>query len=104
MGVTQPVMSASRATMPSPRMAVYSTAAMGLRSRAAIALWSLAALLTACAGREEWIYEKPRMTPAQLDHDKVVCRKAAPSRSMWRTLQEEKVEREAFNRCMARLG
>ena len=85
-------------------MAVYSTTAMGLRRRAAVVVWSFAALLPACAGSQEWIYEKPRMTPAQLDHDKVVCRKAAPSRSMLRTLQEEKVEREAFNRCMAKLG
>ena len=77
---------------------------MALSRRAAVALWGFAALLPACAGSLEWIYDKPRTTPAQLDHDKAVCRKAAPSRSMLRTLQEEKVEREAFNRCMAKLG
>jgi hypothetical protein len=85
-------------------MAVYSTIAMALPWRAAVALWSFAALLPGCAGSHEWIYQKPRVTPAQLDHDKTVCRKAAPSRSMLRTLQEEKVEREGFNRCMEKLG
>ena len=77
---------------------------MAFHWRAAIALWSFAALLPACAGSQEWIYEKPRLTPAQLDHDRAMCRKAAPSRSMLRALQEEKVEREAFNRCMEMRG
>ena len=77
---------------------------MGFRRRAALALVIVAALLPACAGSQEWIYEKSRVTPAQLSHDKAMCRKAAPSRSMMRTLQEEKVEREAFNRCMEMRG
>jgi hypothetical protein len=63
-----------------------------------------AALVGGCASSQEWIYEKPRTTPAQLDHDKTQCRKAAPSRSVLRVLQEEKVEREAFNRCMEQRG
>jgi hypothetical protein len=70
----------------------------------AVVLFSFATLLTACATSEEWIYDKPRTTPAQLDHDKTMCRKAAPTRSFLRTLQEEKVEREAFNRCMEKRG
>ena len=77
---------------------------MTVRRCAAIALCSVMTLLLACAGSQEWIYEKPRLTPAQLDHDKAICRKAAPSRSMLRTLQEEKVERDAFNRCMEMRG
>ena len=85
-------------------MAVYSTTVMAVHRRAALVLWSFAALLAGCAGSQEWIYDKPRTTPAQLDRDKAVCRKAAPSRSMLRTLQEDKVEREAFNRCMQKLG
>jgi hypothetical protein len=60
--------------------------------------------LAACAGSQEWIYDKPRATPAQVDHDKRACRKVAPSRSMFRTFEEDKVEREAFNRCMQKLG
>ena len=70
----------------------------------AIVIVSFAVLLTACAGSQEWIYEKPRTTPAQLDRDKTMCRKAAPTRSLLRTLQEEKLEREAFNRCMEKRG
>ena len=77
---------------------------MAVRRCVALVLCSVAALLPACAGSQEWIYAKPRVTPAQLDHDKAQCRKAAPSRSMLRTLQEEKVEREAFNRCMEMRG
>ena len=76
---------------------------MASRRRATV-LVGVAALLAACAGSQEWIYEKPRTTPAQLDHDKTMCRKAAPTRSLLRALQEEKVEREAFNRCMEGRG
>ena len=90
-------------------MVEYSTTAMAPRRRvfaslAARAIWALAAVLPACAGSQEWIYEKSHVTPAQLDQDKTACRKVAPSRSMWRTLEAEKVERAAFNRCMERLG
>jgi hypothetical protein len=72
--------------------------------RPLVPLLICAALAGACASSEEWIYDKPRTTPAQLDHDRAVCRKAAPSRSLLRLLEEEKVEREAFNRCMEKLG
>ena len=70
----------------------------------AAALWGFAALLPACAASQEWIYAKPRTTPAQFEHDKRTCRKVAPSRSMLRILEEDKVEREGFNRCMEKLG
>ena len=70
----------------------------------AAALWGFAALLPACAASQEWIYEKPRTTPAQLGQDKTTCRKVAPSRSLLRTFEEDKVEREGFNRCMEKLG
>jgi hypothetical protein len=90
-------------------MAVYSTTAMALRrpvfaSLAARAIWALVAVLPACAGSQEWIYEKSKVTPAQLDQDKAACRKVSPSRSMFRTFEAEKVERAAFNRCMERRG
>ena len=109
-GVTQPAtVIASAAASPTRRMAVYSTTVMDSRRRvfasiAARALWLSVAVLPACAGGQEWIYDKPRVTPAQLDQDKAACRKAAPSRSMLRTFEDEKVEREAFNRCMVRRG
>jgi hypothetical protein len=80
---------------------------MALRRRAVVSLpllCGVATLLAACATSQEWIYEKPRMTPAQLEHDKRTCRKIAPSRSLLRTLEEDKVQREAFNRCMEKQG
>ena len=39
------------------------------RHRHVTVLVSFAALLTACASSQEWIYDKPRTTPAQLDRD-----------------------------------
>jgi hypothetical protein len=73
-------------------------------SLAARVLWGLVAALPACAASQEWIYEKPRTTPAQLEGDKTACRKIAPSRSMFKTFEAEKVDRPAFNRCMASRG
>lgn len=116
--VTQPVtVMLTATTIPHARMVVYSTASMAPRpSRRALPalclgrclgrrlIWSLVVALPACAASQEWIYEKPRGTPAQLDHDKATCRKTAPSRSLFQTLEAEKVAREAFNRCMESRG
>ena len=90
-------------------MAVYSTTAMAQRRRfsaslVGLAIWALATLLPACAASQEWIYDKPRVTPAQLDRDKTECRKIAPSRGMFRVFEDEKVDRAPFNRCMERRG
>jgi hypothetical protein len=73
-------------------------------SLTARAIWVLVAVLPACATSQEWIYDKPRVTPAQLDQDKAACRKIAPSRSVLRNFEDEKVDRSAFNRCMERRG
>jgi hypothetical protein len=67
-------------------------------------LWGLLAALPACAATREWIYEKPRTTPAEFNQDTTACRKVAPSRSMFKTFQAEKVDRPAFNRCMEQRG
>ena len=64
----------------------------------------LVVALPACATGQEWIYEKPNVTPAQLDRDKTACRKAAPSRSPLRIVEEERVNRDLFNRCMEGRG
>lgn len=78
---------------------------MASRRSLSVALVALAlAGLAGCAGRQEWIYEKARATPAQVDRDKAACRKVAPSRSMFRTFEDERVDREPFNRCMEKLG
>jgi len=76
---------------------------MASRRAVCVALIALGGL-AACAAKQEWIYEKARVTPAQLDHDKRACRKVAPSRSLLRTFEDERVEREGFNRCMEKLG
>jgi hypothetical protein len=82
---------------------------MALRRRfrvslAAPWLWGLVALVPACASGQEWIYEKPRTTPAQVDLDRAACRKIAPSTSVLKTFESEKVDRPAFNRCMEQRG
>lgn len=112
--VAQPVtVMATATTIPNARMVVYSTAPMApCPSRRVLPvwrlgrclLWSLVVALPACATNQEWIYEKTRGTPFQLDHDKAACRKIAPSRSLFKALEAEKVDREAFNRCMESRG
>ena len=119
--VAQPVMvKATAPTMPSARMVVvYSTAAMPprpplcappvsriVRCLARAVVWGLLPALPACVTSQgqEWIYERARVTPAQLDHDQAACRKIAPSRSLFKAIEAEKVDREAFNRCMESRG
>jgi len=68
-----------------------------------VALLYAASLLAGCA-TEEWIYEKPGMTPAKLDHDIAVCRKEAPDPRSVVAPGSERVDRTLFNRCMERKG
>ena len=72
-------------------------------TRRAVALLYAASLLAGCA-TEEWIYEKPGMTPAKLDHDIAVCRKEAPDPRSVVAPGSERVDRALFNRCMERKG
>ena len=71
--------------------------------RAATLLCGASLLLTGCAG-ETWIYEKPGMTPAKLDHDMAVCKKEAPDPRSVVPPGSERVDRALFNRCMERKG
>ena len=50
------------------------------------------------------MYEKPGATPAQMDRDHTACRKAATSAQRIGVTPEDRVDREAFNRCMERRG
>jgi len=68
-----------------------------------VALLYAASLLAGCA-TEEWIYEKPGMTPAKLDHDIAVCRREAPDPRSVVAPGSERVDRALFNRCMERKG
>jgi hypothetical protein len=72
-------------------------------TRRAVALLYAASLLAGCA-TEEWIYEKPGMTPAKLDHDMAACRKEAPDPRSVVPPGSERVDRKLFNRCMERKG
>ena len=72
--------------------------------RAARALAALALAAAACATPQEWIYEKPGLTTARLDHDMTACRKEALDRFSIALLPSQRVDREAFNRCMERKG
>ena len=72
-------------------------------TRRAVALLYAASLLAGCATKE-WIYEKPGMTPAKLDHDMAACRKEAPDPRSVVPPGSERVDRALFNRCMERKG
>jgi hypothetical protein len=71
--------------------------------RAATLLCAASLLLAGCA-TGEWIYEKPGMTPAKLDHDMAACRKEAPDPRSVVPPGSERVDRALFNRCMERKG
>ena len=71
--------------------------------RAAMLLWAASQLLAGCAS-EQWIYEKPGMTPGKLDHDMAVCKKEAPDPRSVVPPGSERVDRALFNRCMERKG
>jgi hypothetical protein len=72
-------------------------------TRRVVALLYAASLLVGCA-TDEWIYEKPGMTPAKLDHDMAACRKEAPDPRSVVPPGSERVDRALFNRCMERKG
>jgi hypothetical protein len=71
--------------------------------QAATLLCAASLFLTGCAS-ETWIYEKPGMTPAKLDHDMAVCKKEAPDPRSVVPPGSERVDRALFNRCMERKG
>jgi hypothetical protein len=71
--------------------------------RVATLLCAASLLLTGCAS-EKWIYDKPGMTPAKLDHDMAVCKKEAPDPRSVVPPGSERFDRALFNRCMERKG
>jgi hypothetical protein len=66
-------------------------------------LLGVGVLLASCAS-EHWIYDKPGMTPAKLDHDMAVCKKEAPDPRSVVPPGSERMDRALFNRCMQRKG
>ena len=51
-----------------------------------------------------WVYEKKDATPARLDHDMTACRRESIDRNKFALTAAQRVDRESFNRCMARHG
>jgi hypothetical protein len=72
-------------------------------TRRAVLLLGAGLLLAGCAS-EQWIYEKPGMTAAKLDHDMAACKKQAPDPRSVVPPGSERVDRALFNRCMERKG
>lgn len=58
--------------------------------------------LTGCADR--WIYTKPGLTPAGLDHDLGACRKQAQRPYTFGITSSRRVDQDELNRCMERKG
>ncbi len=73
------------------------------RRRFPVAALVGALLLSGCA-REQWVYDKPHATAAQLDRDLTACRKESISQQKIGLTPEDRVDRAAFNRCMERRG
>jgi hypothetical protein len=71
--------------------------------RRVAALVCAAGVLAGCAGKD-WVYEKPGMTPARLDHDMAICRKEANDPQMVALPGSPRMDRTTFNRCMERKG
>ena len=62
-----------------------------------------AAWLAGCA-TQQWIYDKPGLKPAKLDHDMAVCRKEVKDPQTVSLPGSLRGDRAIFNRCMERRG
>jgi hypothetical protein len=72
-------------------------------TRRAAALVCAVTLLAGCATKQ-WIYDKPGVTPAKLDHDMAVCRKESNDPQIVALPGTPRSDRTIFNRCMERKG
>jgi hypothetical protein len=64
----------------------------------------LSGLMAGCGATHQWLYDKPTMTPESFDRDRGACQAAAPATGLTALLNLDDVDREAFTRCMQRLG
>ena len=67
------------------------------------ALLTALGLLGGCA-TDQWIYTKPGVTPAALDHDLGACRRQAHRPYTFAITRSRRVDQEALNQCMERKG
>jgi hypothetical protein len=68
-----------------------------------VSLAIVAALLSGCAS-ERWVYDKPNLNAARLDHDLATCRKESIEHGRFALFQSGRVDQDAVNRCMQRRG
>jgi hypothetical protein len=71
--------------------------------RRTVAVGLVALALGACA-EPRWTYEKPRGTPAQLDHDLEACRRDAFRPQRFALRPSDRYDSSVVNRCMERKG
>lgn len=64
----------------------------------------LLATLAACRSGTEWIYDKPKVTSAQLDRDLTQCRQLTMPKGALAYPAVTGPDREAFNACMQKRG
>lgn len=73
------------------------------RVAALVALLALVAI-PGCRSGEEWSYDRPRATPAQLDRDLTQCAREARPTGTFAYPSMTGPDREALNKCMAKRG
>ena len=62
------------------------------------------ATLAGCATATAWVYDKPGVSVARLDHDLSLCRKEALRPYTFALLRSQRFDPEALNGCMERKG
>lgn len=62
-----------------------------------------AGLVSGCATKQ-WVYDKPGVTPAKLDHDMAACRREAHDPQAIALPGSPRTDRAVFNKCMERKG
>lgn len=61
-------------------------------------------LLAGGCASGEWVYNKPNTTAVQVDRDLATCRKESTRNTAIVITPSQRVDRDAFNRCMERKG
>ena len=74
------------------------------RALRAVALGTVLAAGAACATGDQWVYEKPSASAAQVDRDLAACEGLARPRGPFAYPSLTKVDRERFNACMQARG
>jgi hypothetical protein len=70
--------------------------------RVAVVIGCLAA--AGCRSGTEWVYDKPRATPAQVDRDLTQCRQLTMPKGVLAYPALTGPDRDAFNACMEKRG